>query len=110
MSPIITSALTAGAFIVAFAALYFTISGISPRDFHHVSFTHPSNMNAVLSPVTATYFSVMTAATVGFGDIYPISPWAQVAVLSQVVSTAAGVTIFAAYLLQTRRDERLRIE
>ena len=43
-------------------------------------------------PVSALYFSVITMATVGYGDILPIEPTARLFVISIVIF---GVTVFA---------------
>ena len=43
-------------------------------------------------PIAALYFSVITMATVGYGDIIPINPTARLFVISIVIF---GVTVFA---------------
>jgi voltage-gated potassium channel Kch len=40
-----------------------------------------------LGIVDATYFTVVTAATVGYGDIIPVSPGARLVVTSQILMT-----------------------
>jgi hypothetical protein len=52
--------------------------------------------------IPCLYFSVVTAATVGYGDIKPISAAAQVAVLAEIVLTASGLAFFVSYLLADR--------
>lgn len=47
---------------------------------------------AIEDPVSAVYFSVITMATVGYGDILPISPTSRLFVISIVIF---GVTVFA---------------
>jgi voltage-gated potassium channel len=46
----------------------------------------------ITDPVSALYFSVITMATVGYGDILPIAPSARLFVISIVIF---GVTVFA---------------
>lgn len=46
----------------------------------------------ITDPVSALYFSVITMATVGYGDILPIEPSARLFVISIVIF---GVTVFA---------------
>jgi voltage-gated potassium channel len=46
----------------------------------------------ITDPVSALYFSVITMATVGYGDILPIEPTARLFVISIVIF---GVTVFA---------------
>ena len=48
-------------FLVAFSIIYFQLSHRLPDSFH------PSP----LTPVMAIYFTIVTFATVGYGDIYP---------------------------------------
>jgi hypothetical protein len=47
----------------------------------------------------ALYFSVVTAATVGFGDISPASHTAQALVASQIMVTAFGLALFIANIV-----------
>jgi hypothetical protein len=55
-----------------------------------------------LDVIDSIYLSTVAAATVGFGDVYPTSHLAQLAVVTQILATAAGVTLFVAYLIRQR--------
>jgi hypothetical protein len=57
---------------------------------------------ARLDAADAVYFSTVTAATVGFGDVYPVTHVAQAIVMIQILTTAAAITLFVAYLLRQR--------
>jgi hypothetical protein len=107
IDPIFTVAATAGSFILAYAALYYAISIADLHAFHVVQIgdiaSHPR-----LDAYDSLYFSTVTAATVGFGDIYPTTHVTQLLVASQILTTAAGVTLFVAYLLRLRRTTALR--
>jgi hypothetical protein len=50
-------------FILAFAVIYFHLSHYDPE--------HAFNTKEALSAVTSIYFTIVTFATVGYGDIYP---------------------------------------
>jgi hypothetical protein len=60
--------------LYGFAMAYLAISAIDADQF-----------NVKLDPVTTVYFTVVTAATVGFGDIYPKGHFARVAVTLQIL-------------------------
>jgi voltage-gated potassium channel len=47
---------------------------------------------AIYDPITSLYFSVITMATVGYGDILPVTPTSRIFVISIVIF---GVTVFA---------------
>ena len=65
--------------IYGFAGAYRIISICDPAAFHS------SSTEGVLDRMNAFYFSVITSATVGYGDIYPVSPMAKLIVTTQVI-------------------------
>jgi hypothetical protein len=67
--------------LYAFAVIYTAISVGNPAAF-----------NQPLSFGAAIYFSVVTAATVGYGDIIPISPWARFAVVAEIITSFMYIT------------------
>jgi hypothetical protein len=71
-------------FLAVFAAIYVMISSQSPG-----SFTEP------LDHFTAYYFALTVLATVGFGDITPISDGARLACMVQMALDIAfiGATV-----------------
>ena len=64
----------------SYAAIYCGLRNLLPRCeiFHGV-------VNGVEGIVDLFYFSVVTAATVGYGDIYPVKPWAKLMVVSEIL-------------------------
>jgi Ion channel len=60
--------------IVGFAGLYSAINAFDAHAFDHG--------HLALSFVTWLYLSITTLATVGFGDVHPVSVGAQVAVIA----------------------------
>jgi hypothetical protein len=64
--------------IVGFAGLYCSLDAFDARAFDHGHLT--------LSAVTWIYLSVTTIATVGFGDVHPLSIGAQIAVICQITT------------------------
>lgn len=60
--------------VIGFAAVYASVSYLD-----HAAFSEP------LDRIGALYLSVVTAATVGFGDIHARSDAARVVVMSQIV-------------------------
>lgn len=45
---------------------------------------NPYHFSGIIDGISALYFSVNTFATVGFGDIYPVSPIAKLLVTSEI--------------------------
>lgn len=66
-----------GVAAISAAALYLAESGVNPN---------------ITSPVDALWWGVVTVTTVGYGDIYPITPEGRVAGAALMV---LGVTLFA---------------
>ena len=64
-----------------------------------------------LSPVDAAYFSIVTMATVGYGDIHPQSVWGKMLAIILIVGgvgTFLGVVASITDLFLKRREEFLR--
>lgn len=82
------------AFNYAFAVVYVFISSIDASSF---------STDRQLTVVEAVYFSVMTSATVGYGDIAPNSDIARMAVVIQVgISLLYVTTLFSAFASHVR--------
>lgn len=69
-------------FLYAYAVLYSFISHVEPQAF-----------GLALSIADSLYFSVITAATVGFGDITPGTWWSRGMVVSQVLLSVFYVVL-----------------
>jgi hypothetical protein len=84
--------------ILAFAILYFLVS------------THFDAFNKPLNFVSSLYFSIVTFATVGYGDIYPVSPYAQLLVSCEIMLSLAYIvflfSLAANYLIESRRKDK----
>lgn len=71
--------------VYGFGLAYIYLSSFDPRAF-----------NNPLGIIDGIYFSVVTAATVGYGDILPISPWARtITMLEIAVSLLYAVLLFS---------------
>jgi hypothetical protein len=75
-------------FLVVFAAAYFVMSGTTPNAF-----------NEPLSRVDSAYFTITVFATVGFGDIYPVSESARLATSVQMIGGVVLVGVGARIIL-----------
>jgi len=60
--------------VFAFASIYYTLNSVDPG-----SFSRPLNI------LDSIYFSLITIATVGYGDISPVSAPAKILSMSQVL-------------------------
>jgi voltage-gated potassium channel len=78
----------------AYAVIYVYVSRVWPDAFH------PGQLDVV----GAIYFTIITSATVGFGDIYPVSALARLIVASQVVLSF----LFVILILSTASSLALR--
>ena len=71
----------------------------------------PENFTQPLSRVDALYFTVVTFATVGFGDITPVAELARITVTIQIVVDLILVGLVVRVFIQSvqrglaRRDE-----
>ncbi|MRR32582.1 two pore domain potassium channel family protein, partial [bacterium] len=66
-----------------------------------------------LSLLDAIYFSIVTVATVGYGDISPVTPGGKILALLIIftgVSTFLAVAANATELFLSRRDDETRIK
>jgi hypothetical protein len=88
-SSLVIVSLTA-ALIVIYASYYFALFAHDPTAF---SVTAPS---CDLDVTGALYFSTVTAATVGFGDITPVSQAARLGVISQIFVSATLLALVVA--------------
>ena len=85
-------------FIVLFAALHFVIAQVNPA-----SYTQP------MTRLDALYFTVTTFATVGYGDLSPVSQTARLAALVQMVCGLFLVGVIAKLLLGITQESRGRL-
>ncbi len=85
-------------FIVLFAALHYVIGQLSPA-----GYTQP------MTRLDALYFTVATFATVGYGDLSPVSQAARLAALVQMVCGLFLVGVIARLLLSITQESRGRI-
>lgn len=92
----LTVPMVAGGFAgwtAAFGLLYFLVGTVFQADSH---LAYSSNGARADGPGTAIYFSVVTVATLGYGDIVPTG-WLRVAACIQVL----GGLVFAGLLVST---------
>jgi hypothetical protein len=73
--------------LYGFAVVYAGLSAKNPNAFHP----------GTLGFLDSVYFTAVTAATVGYGDIYPKSPAARALVLVQIIMNL----LFVVFLLAT---------
>jgi hypothetical protein len=83
--------------LVLFAALYITIDGQQAQ-----AFSEP------LSRTDGLYFTVTTFATVGYGDIAPVTELARIAVTAQMVVGVIAVGVIAKVVLGAVQVARQR--
>jgi voltage-gated potassium channel len=81
--------------IVAFAGTYVELAQASPE-----SFTEP------IDRIDGVYFTVTVLATVGFGDIAPVSATARLVVTVQMVADLTLVGFIAKVVLNAVQDRR----
>jgi voltage-gated potassium channel len=81
--------------IVVFASAYFVTGTVYPA-----SFTQP------MTKVDTVYFTVTVLATVGFGDIAPVTQAARIMVTVQMLADLLLIGIFAKVLLNTVQRRR----
>jgi hypothetical protein len=81
--------------LYCFAVAYFFLSE-----------TNSGAFNRPLNVFSAIYFSVETAATVAYGDLYPVTDAARLCVLLQIFSSLAYVIALFSLLSTTLREPR----
>ncbi len=64
----------------------------------------PNSFSEHLDKVTAVYFTVTTLATVGYGDIVPVTHTAQVLATVQMLLDLVVIAVTARLLIQHRDD------
>jgi hypothetical protein len=80
-------------FIISYAILYSELSRIDQNSFNLVD---DNKQKIKLDLLTGLYFSIVTFATVGYGDIYPVSNTARMFVSSEILfSLAFTVAVFS---------------
>jgi len=85
-------------FIVLFAALHYVIAHVNPGSY-----------TQTMTRLDALYFTVTTFATVGYGDISPVSQTARLAALVQMVCGLFLVGVIAKLLLGITQESRGRL-
>jgi voltage-gated potassium channel len=96
INPLIAKTLVVLGIVVAYAALYRSIHLLQPMSFNRVT--------GGFDGVTALYFSVTTASTVGYGDIHAANDPARLAAISQIALTVAVIAILVSGLLTKTAD------
>jgi voltage-gated potassium channel len=84
--PIVVILAVTALLVLAYAGLYRALTLADPKAF---------TVQAPLDGISAIYFSAVTMATVGFGDISPVSDPARIAVVSQI---GIGITAFSLFI------------
>ena len=65
------------------------------------------------SIIDALYFTIVTIATVGYGDIHPVTAWGKVFVILMIicgVGTFLGVIANATELMISRQEKQIRVQ
>ena len=82
--------------ILGYAGAYLSLERLSPKAF-----------TSMASFVDASYFSTVTFATVGYGDVAPVSPEAKILVISQIlISLGSIIALVMAYGLSASRSAK----
>lgn len=76
---------------VTFASIYKVLERMQPGSIG----TGPDT--SVAEPLSALYFSFITAGTIGYGDIYPVSHTARLLVLGQITLSFIFVVLFISF-------------
>lgn len=66
-----------------------------------------------VSLIDSLYFTIVTIATVGYGDIHPVTAWGKLFVILLIISgvgTFLGVFANATELMLSRREKKVRLE
>jgi voltage-gated potassium channel len=98
-----------GAVLPCLLSYFFTVYGFG------VAYTFISAIDktafscGTLSLFDATYFSLITAATIGYGDIAPVSRISRGVVMAEVVTTFAYAVFLLSVLAGAARDRSQRV-
>ena len=76
---------------ITYASLYMMMARRVPASFHTPTDAWMGD------PLTAVYFSFITAGTIGYGDISPATPLARWVVLGQITLSFIFVVLFISY-------------
>lgn len=94
MNPLVSVIATTLTLILSYAALYRATWVVWPKSFSFESCAHQG--------IDAVYFSVVTAATVGFGEIHPTRQAAELVVASQIIVTAVALALYVQAVIASR--------
>ncbi len=86
------------AIVMNFAFLYSKIYLYLPESFAGVSTTSPFDQS-----IDFIYFSIVTFATVGYGDVMPQTSWAKIAVSAEIL--VAFLIVFVSVSLFSKKNE-----
>jgi hypothetical protein len=78
---------------LAFGVAYYALEGVQPGSLHMTSAADATG--AAMSLKTAIYFSFVTLATLGYGDVVPVGPLAR----SLATLEAVGAQLYVAVLI-----------
>jgi voltage-gated potassium channel len=71
--------------IEALAILFVLFLGVFAKMYHFLSSSYPASFSEPLDFFSASYFALTVLATVGFGDISPVTPVARAVAMTQMV-------------------------
>jgi voltage-gated potassium channel len=95
---IMLAALTAYLLIaLAFAALYSLVSDLDSQSFRLPEWIERGSAEAVRTEMV--YFSLVTLATLGYGDVLPSSPFTQMLAVLEAVIGQFFMTVLVAWLV-----------
>jgi hypothetical protein len=95
--------------IFGFGALYQTAQNGFCKSNDVVSTNAPAAAVISLGQLDAVYFSTVTAATVGYGDITPISPLAKGLVMAEIINGLLLLVGIVSFLLSRIAGFRLKV-
>jgi hypothetical protein len=95
--PVIVVLAVSSLVVLAYATLYHALSVSDAQSFSEAQ--SKTGFAGRLGPLDALYFSAVTMATVGYGDIGPLSDAARLAVVSQIGLGVTSLSLFVSSLL-----------